>query len=60
MAKKHKKASKHTVAPEFPEQGSPTDMAQHPLNNLPDPSGGAMAGMINPAMMSGMQGEQNG
>lgn len=49
--KKHKKASGHTVAPEFPNQGTPMDMANHPLNNLPDPS----AGVTNPmAAMSGM------
>lgn len=56
MAKKRKKVkAKASMDSSFPGQGSPMDVQNHPLNNLPDPSGGAFAGAgLNP-MMGGMQ-----
>lgn len=48
MSKKRKKTKSHTVAPEFPSQGTPMDVASHPLNNLPAPAGGAMSGQVLP------------
>lgn len=44
MAKKRKHASGHSVAKEFPSQASPMDVVNHPVRNLPDPTGG----MFNP------------
>lgn len=56
MAKKHKKASGHTVAKEFPQQANPMDVVNHPVRNLPDPTGG----MFNPAAGATMDGAPEG
>ena len=55
MARKHKKASGHSVAKEFPGQASPMDVVNHPVRNLPDPTGG----MANP-MQAAMPGAPMG
>jgi hypothetical protein len=36
--------------------GSPMDVADHPVNSVPDPQGGAFAGM-QPGMIPGLMGE---
>lgn len=38
---KSKKKTKHTVAKGFPAMANPMDVADHPVNNLPSPQGGA-------------------
>lgn len=42
MAKKSKKSSK--MHKSFPAQGNPMDVADHPVNSIPTPQGGAFGG----------------
>lgn len=43
------KASKHTVAKEFPSQGAPMDPSDHPSNQMPTPAAGMFDGQqMNP------------
>ena len=56
MAKKRKKST-HSVDKSFPGQASPMDVVNHPVRNLPDPTGG----MFNPnsAAMPGVPSDQS-
>ena len=44
MAKKHSSKSRHSVAPGFPAMANPMDVADHPVHNMPAPTGGAFDG----------------
>lgn len=50
MAKKKSKSKGKSMAKEFPSPGNPMDAADHPVNSIPTPSGGAFnaAQMMSP------------
>lgn len=49
MKRKTKGKAKHSVAKEFPAQGSPQDVSNHPTNQMPTPAAGMFDGQqMNP------------